>query len=98
MSKFEDTNAIYEKLKDKVFELNVRIKKQEKNIEDLNNNIHNLEGEQEKIKQVIYDKKIELELEIKNNLELINTLEESNKNLEQIDLAILSLSGILNKY
>lgn len=98
MSKFDNTNANYEELKEKIFELNYKIKNQEKNIEELNNNIVLLEKEEEGIKDLINTKRIELELTMKNNIDLQSTLEESNKNLEHIDLAILSLSSILNKY
>jgi|TARA_B110000483_G_scaffold38060_1_gene46882 chromosome segregation ATPase len=98
MSKFDNTNANYEELKEKIFELNFKIKDQEKNIGELNNNIIVLEKEEDEIKNLINSKRIELELIMKNNIDLQNTLEESNKNLEHIDLAILSLSSILNKY
>jgi len=98
MSKFDNTNANYEELKEKIFKLNFKIKDQEKNIGELNNNIIVLEKEEDEIKNLINSKRIELELIMKNNIDLQNTLEESNKNLEHIDLAILSLSSILNKY
>ena len=98
MSNFEDTNANYEKLKTKIFDLQFKIKSHEKNISELVEIIKDFEEQSKIISENIHNKKKELEKEETNNNELKKTLLESNKNLEQIDTAIISLSQMLDNY
>lgn len=98
MSNFEDTNANYEKLKTKIFDLQFKIKSHEKNISELVEIINEFEIQSKIISENIHNKKKELEKEETNNNELKKTLLESNKNLEQIDTAIISLSQMLDNY
>lgn len=98
MSNFEDTNANYEKLKTKIFDLQFKIKSHEKNISELIDTIQEYEIQAKLLNENINIKKNELEQEENKNNELKKTLLESNKNLEQIDTAISSLSQMLDNY
>lgn len=98
MSTFEDTNANYEKLKNKIFDLQFKIKQHDKNISELEKTIQEYEAQQKILNETIIHKKNELNEEDTKNNDLKKTLNDSNKNLEHIDSAISALSLMLDNY